>query len=186
MVRRITEVKRIELKNILQADRNAFWERYDRKYEAKMRVVNDHVVEISRLIKYMRYEEYFLSKSGPINKLFSLYYNRRKNCLGNKLGIVLPANCFKEGLTIFHGDIIVNAGVKAGKNCRLHGQNCLGNDGTSMEAPTLGDNVDIGVGAKVIGGIYIADNVKIGAGAVVVKSSTKKGATLVGVPAHEI
>lgn len=179
-------MKRKELKMILENDRQAFWGIYDRKYKIKMHIVNDHVVQISRLIKYMRYEEYFLSKSGIKGKLCSLYYNRKKNKLGNRLGIVLPANCFERGLTVFHTGIIINAGVRAGKNCKLHGQNCLGNDGETMGAPTLGDNVDVGVGAKVIGDIYIADDVKIGAGAVVVKSCTKVGATLVGIPAHEI
>lgn len=55
-----------------------------------------------------------------------------------------------------------------------------------MEAPHIGNNVDIGVGAKILGGIEIADDIKIGAGAVVVSSFTTKGATLVGIPAREV
>ena len=50
----------------------------------------------------------------------------------------------------------------------------------------IGNRVDIGVGAKIIGGITIADDVKIGAGAVVTKSCSEIGATLVGVPARKI
>lgn len=77
--------------------------------------------------------------------------------------------------------------AKIGKNCQFHGNNCVGNKGVLDEAaPRLGDNVEIGVGAKIIGDIYIADGVKIGANAVVVKSCYNKGATLVGIPALEV
>lgn len=86
-----------------------------------------------------------------------------------------------------YGSVIVNGHAKIGKNCQFHGNNCVGNKGVLDEAaPRLGDNVEIGVGAKIIGDIYIADGVKIGANAVVVKSCYNKGATLVGIPAFEV
>lgn len=86
-----------------------------------------------------------------------------------------------------YGSVIVNGHAKIGKNCQFHGNNCVGNKGVLDEAaPRLGDNVEIGVGAKIIGDIYIADGVKIGANAVVVKSCYNKGATLVGIPALEV
>lgn len=71
--------------------------------------------------------------------------------------------------------------------CQLHGNNCIGNNRKEDErSPHIGNNVEIGVGAKIIGDIYVVDNVKIGANAVVVKSCFTNGATLVGVPAHEV
>ena len=71
--------------------------------------------------------------------------------------------------------------------CQLHGNNCIGNNRKEDErAPHIVNNVEIGVGAKIIGDIYVVDNVKIGANAVVVKSCFTNGATLVGVPAHEV
>lgn len=74
-----------------------------------------------------------------------------------------------------------------GNNCSLHGDNCIGNDGANdYDCPIIGDNVDIGVSAKIIGGIHIADGVKIGAGAVVVKDCLTPNCTLVGVPAREL
>ena len=73
-----------------------------------------------------------------------------------------------------------------GENCTIHGQACIGSDGASEEAPVLGKNVDIGVGAKIIGAVTLADNIRIGAGAVVVKSCEIPGATLVGVPARQV
>lgn len=81
----------------------------------------------------------------------------------------------------------MNGHATIGKNCQFHGNNCVGNKGgNSNEAPTIGDNVEIGVGACVIGNITIADNVRIGANAVVTQSCLHKGATLVGIPAREI
>ena len=46
--------------------------------------------------------------------------------------------------------------------------------------------MEIGVGAKIIGGVTIADNIKIGAGAVVVSSFYEEGVTIGGVPAKII
>ena len=64
--------------------------------------------------------------------------------------------------------------------------NCIGNKGTvNSGVPILGSNVNIGVGAKIIGDIRIANDVTIAANAVVVKTCNEIGATLLGIPAHE-
>ena len=52
--------------------------------------------------------------------------------------------------------------------------------------PHLGNNVDIGYGAVLIGDITIADDIKIGANAVVNKSFTEPGVTIAGVPAKVV
>lgn len=67
----------------------------------------------------------------------------------------------------------------------LHGANVIGNMGTDLSAPVIGNNVRLGSGAKVLGNVYIADDVRIGAGAIVLHSCYKKGALLVGIPAKE-
>ena len=96
-------------------------------------------------------------------------------------------NNFEEGLIIYHaGNIVINRGAKVGRNCQLHGDICIGNDGKTNKCPIIGDNVDIGVGAKIIGDIKIADNIVIGAGAVVNKSFDEKGITIAGIPAKKI
>ena len=62
---------------------------------------------------------------------------------------------------------------------------CIGSKGTFPDdSPVIGNNVDIGQNAQILGGIYIADGVKIGAGAVVTKSVLVPGVTVVGVPAR--
>ncbi len=132
---------------------------------------------IWKFLCYLRREE------AARNKLTAYYWRRRKNDLGAKLGILIYAGCCGRGLRIWHyGNIMISATV--GENCTLHGQACIGNDGISPKAPVLGNNVDVGIGAKIIGDVTIADDVKIGAGAVVTKSCYEKGATLVGVPAR--
>lgn len=65
----------------------------------------------------------------------------------------------------------------------------IGNKGdfvNSNKAHIIGDNVDIGVGAKIIGPVRVADNVKIGANAVVTKSYEIPSAVLIGVPAKAV
>ena len=101
-------------------------------------------------------------------------YSRRKNKLGNTLGFYINPYTLGAGTVIYHhGSIIINSDAILGCGCKLHGNNCIGNDGKSF-------------GASIIGNITIADDVQIGAGAVVVKSCLRKGARLVGIPAKEI
>lgn len=147
-----------------------------------------------RFIKLLRKCEYYRSKTRKSNNplWMVLYWIARthKNHMGVFIGVEIPENVFGEGLIIHHnGSIVVNGSSKVGKNCQLHGDNCIGNVGKSdslTDCPQIGNNVEIGVGAKVLGGIIIADNIKIGANAVVTKSFDEKGITLVGIPAHKL
>lgn len=76
---------------------------------------------------------------------------------------------------------------RIGRDCHLHGNNCIGNAGQGLEeCPVIGNNVMLGVGAKVIGAIKIADNIKIAAGAVVVTSFEEEGITIGGIPAKKL
>ena len=150
----------------------------DRKDYLISRITHEDNYLIWKYMTYLRREE------AAGNKLAAYFWRRRKNDLGAKLGIVAYAGCCGKGLHIWHyGSVIISGEAKLGENCTFHGQACIGNDGATTAAPVIGNNVDIGVGAKIIGGITIADDVKIGAGAVVTKSCHEKGATLVGIPA---
>lgn len=93
-----------------------------------------------------------------------------------------------EGFVIMHPfGIVINSKVKAGKNLVLESGVVIGaaRNGMPVEVPVLGDNVFIGAGAKVLGGIKIGNNVKIGANAVVLHD-VFDNATVVGVPAHVV
>ena len=66
--------------------------------------------------------------------------------------------------------IIVSPEAIIGKNCTIFHQVTIGNDYRDVKnVPTIGNNVRIYPGAKIIGNITIGDNVEIGANAVVVQ-----------------
>ncbi len=86
------------------------------------------------------------------------------------------------GLVITHGFATILAAKSIGRNCWVHHEVTIGwtyPDGW----PTIGDDVFVGVGAKILGGVHIGDGAKIGANAVVVKD-VPAGATAIGVPAR--
>lgn len=144
---------------------------------------------IAKYLLYLRKEEYYVNTAGknPIKKFLAIYYQRKKNVLGCKLDIYIPRNVFGPGLIINHlGGIIVNGSAKIGANCRLHGGNCIGNNGKDSKAAVIGDNFDLGVGAKVIGEVVLGNNVVIGANAVVTKSFDEDNIVLVGIPAKKL
>ena len=137
---------------------------------------------IGRYMRFLRKEEKYTFVRP--NQLLAFWYKGRKNRLGARLGFIISAGCFGEGLQIEHyGSIIVNPKARAGKNCKIHGNCCIGSTGGYPDySPVIGDNVDIGQGAQILGGIRIADGVKIGAGSVVVKDVLTPGVTVVGIP----
>lgn len=152
-------------------------------------VINDPQIMLWKYQKLLRKSEYYYNRYKNrkgiklLNMGIFLLYKRRKNILGNKLGVDIRENSIDSGLMLFHPNIIVNGHSRIGKNCKFHGNNCIGNNGKDGKTPVLGDNIDIGFGAIIIGDVEIADDVKIGAGAVVVKSIKEKGSVYMGVPA---
>lgn len=144
---------------------------------------------LKKFLFYLRKQEYYINtaRGNKLKGFLGLYYEKKKNMCGTRLGIEIGPNCFGKGLQIYHiGSIIVNPGVRAGENCKLHGGNCIGNNGKTQAVPRLGNNVDIGYGAVLIGDIDITDNVTIGANAVVNRSVYEKNSVIVGIPANKI
>jgi serine O-acetyltransferase len=95
-----------------------------------------------------------------------------------------PGAKIGEGFFIDHGmGVVIGETAEIGDNVLLYQGVTLG--GTSLQKvkrhPTLGNDVVVGVGAKIIGNITIGDGSKIGAGSVVV-DSVPPHATVVGVP----
>lgn len=152
-------------------------------------ISNSEIGYIYKYVRLLRYDEYYSNSQRNIFKnIMKLYTRRKRNIIGLKLGINIPINVFDCGLTIYHANgIVINAKARVGKNCKLHGDNCIGNDGVNdQNVPMLKDNVDIGIGAKIIGQVEINSNVKIGANAVVLKGIYDDDAILVGIPAKNI
>ena len=89
-----------------------------------------------------------------------------------------------SGLIIQHGFATIISAKQIGKNCKIYQQVTIGYDHT-LQAPIIGDNVEICCGAKVIGGVTIGNNVIIGANAVVIKD-VPNNCIVAGVPAKII
>ena len=101
------------------------------------------------------------------------------------MGISLPLNTqIGPALTIRHGQgIVISWKSRIGTNCEIHQNVTLGEH--RGHAPTVGNNVNIGANAVLIGGIHIGDQARIGAGAVVI-DDVPEGTTAVGNPARII
>ncbi len=97
-----------------------------------------------------------------------------------------PAAQIGRRFMIDHGmGVVIGETTIIGDDCLLYQGVTLGGTGKEegKRHPTLGNRVIVGVGACVLGDIYLADDVKVGGGAVVVKD-VHEACTLVGVPAH--
>ncbi len=99
-----------------------------------------------------------------------------------------PGAQIGKRLMIDHGmGIVIGETAIIGNDCTIYHQVTLGGTGKEKlkRHPTIGNNVLVGAGAKLLGPITIEDNVKIGAGAVVLKS-VESNTTVVGVPVDRI
>jgi len=85
------------------------------------------------------------------------------------------------GLVLPHPNgVVIHPGASIGPNCMIFQQVTLGSSRGGV--PTLGGHVDVGAGAKILGGVRIGHHARIGANAVVL-CDVPDGATAVGVPA---
>jgi serine O-acetyltransferase len=98
-----------------------------------------------------------------------------------------PAARIGRRFFIDHGmGVVVGETAEIGDDCTLYHGVTLG--GTTWEKgkrhPTLGNNVIVGAGAKILGPLHVGDGARIGSNAVVTKD-VPPGATMIGVPAHQ-
>lgn len=128
------------------------------------------------------------------HKMSKFFYNHRMFFIARlisefakrRTGIEIhPGATIGKGLFIDHGTgVVIGETAIIGNNVTMfHGVTLggTGNEKTKKRHPTIGNNVFIGSGAKVLGNINIGNNVKIGANAVVLKD-VEEGRTIVGVP----
>ena len=131
------------------------------------------------------------------HKISNFLYRHKLKFLANflslrirkKTGIEIhPGAKIGKGLFIDHGmGVVIGETVEIGDYCTIYQNVTLGGTGKDQgkRHPTIGDNVVIGAGAKVLGPFKIGNNAKIGAGAVVL-GEVLENATVVGVPAKRV
>ncbi len=120
-----------------------------------------------------------------LRKPFSLIYRVLYKCTQIITGIELPCEVIiGRNFVIDHfGGIIISGYARFGDNCRIRNGVVVGLRRIDEPcAPVIGNNVDIGAGAKILGAITIGNNVLIGANAVVI-TDVPDNSTAFGVPA---
>jgi serine O-acetyltransferase len=136
--------------------------------------------------KLRRLEYYKNCKKGIFNKIVYAFLKIQFQKESIKLGFSIPENVFGPGLAIVHyGTIVVNSKAKIGKNCRIQACTNIGASSGKPEAPTIGDNVYIGPGAKIYGNIIIGNNIAIAANSSVNKSFEENNIMIAGSPAKK-
>jgi serine O-acetyltransferase len=146
---------------------------------------------------WSREEKQFLAWDPPRSLLASIRAYRRAGILGRWMAVLrhrfwsvvtgaeIPINAnIGGGLLIPHPNgIVIHPAAVIGPNCLIFQQVTIGTQDSS--APIIGGYVDIGAGAKILGGVTVGDHARIGANAVVL-INVPYGATAVGVPAKII
>jgi len=125
-------------------------------------------------------------KPSIVRKPASLVYRTLYKCVQMATGIELPCEVeLGRNFKIDHfGGIVISGYAKFGDDCRIRNGVVVGLSRVSDPcAPVIGNRVDIGAGAKLLGAITIGDDVVIGANAVVVRD-VPSGCVAVGVPAR--
>ena len=132
-----------------------------------------------KALLYYKISHYLYNKN---HKLIARYISEKAK---RKTGIEIhPGAKIGKGLFIDHGTgVVIGETAIIGDNVTMFHGVTLGGTGKEKgkRHPTIGNNVFIGSGAKLLGNITIGDNVKIGANAVILKD-VPSDTTIVGVP----
>jgi serine O-acetyltransferase len=91
---------------------------------------------------------------------------------------------FGPGFVLIHSTgVVINGQVRGGSGIHIEHQVTIGAE--SRQSPVLGNDIFIGAGAKIVGGVSIGDSARIGANAVVI-DDVPANQTAVGVPARVV
>lgn len=124
-------------------------------------------------------------RPAPLRKAMSLTYKILFKLVQILTGIELPCEArVGRNFVIDHaGGVVVSGYARFGDNCRIRTGVVVGLKNIEQPcAPDIGDNVDVGAGAKLLGPIRIGNNVSIGANSVVI-SDIPDDCIAVGIPA---
>lgn len=141
----------------------------------------------SQLYKMVHYYRlYIYSHYNSKSFLKKLYYEKKYRKYSIRTNCEIYSKSIGKGFRVYHGGVVIGANSILKDNVKMHGHNCIGNNGKDKLEPVIGNNVNIGFGAVIIGNVEIADNIVIGANSVVTKSFLEPGITIAGNPARKI
>lgn len=139
-----------------------------------------------RLMVAIRRYQYWHGKGGVLGQLLKRRWGLSHRFWSVVTGADIPLNCqLGGGLMIPHPNgVVIHPKAVVGINCLLFQQVTIGQvHGGGV--PTLGDYVDVGAGAKILGNIVVGTRARVGANAVVLHD-VPPGATVVGIPAKVV
>lgn len=163
--------------------------KYDRNFTPKQKMFFWFIAMINPafglIASYRVYHRLYNSKNKLLRKLgVYIYYTASKRFSCD----IHPASLIGVPFKVGHSsDIVIGPRVVIGSNCYMFNGVSLGNKhvGSENRMPVIGDNVIIGTGSKILGGIKVSSNCTIGA-LTLVSTDVSKGKTVVGIPCREI
>lgn len=136
------------------------------------------------LLHSIRAYQRHAAATGPLHAIARRVALLRHRFWSVVTGADIPPNCaLGGGLLLPHPNgIVIHPGAVVGVNCLIFQQVTIGAGGRAG-LPRIGGHVDIGAGAKILGGVVIGDHARIGANAVVLDDVPAR-MTAVGIPAR--
>lgn len=142
-----------------------------------------------QLIHCIRRYQYWRERKGILGRCLRRWHTLRHIFWSIITGAEIELETrIGGGLLLIHTNgIVIGPDAELGPNCLIFHQVTIGATGKGDKPgmPKLGGHVDVGAGAKILGGVVIGDHAKIGANAVVL-DDVPPGATAVGIPARII
>lgn len=171
-------------KEIIDFEKKKYKERKNIFSRVSGYIVHGLNCQLYNLIHYYRLYNYYTNNSKNI--LLKLYYERKYRKYAIRTNCEIYSKSIGKNFRIYHGGVIIGVNTIIKDNVKMHGHNCIGNNGKDKSEPIIGNNVNIGVGATIIGDIELADDIIVGANSVVTKSFLEPGITIAGNPARKI
>lgn len=165
--------------------RDPDWEADLRRYDMRRPFLKEQSIWAIWVYRWGRRIE--ARPAGLSRKIANLFYWLAFRLVETVFGISLPRTArIGPGLRIWHfGNIFLHGDVVIGAGCTLRQGVTIGNRREGGPVPVLGDNVELGAYAQVLGAVHLGDGCKVGAMSVVL-DDVPPGATAVGAPARVI